>query len=389
MEEVGQDGVITIEEGGLSKTSMNLIEGMQIERGYIHQYMVTEHRRDECILENPYVLVTDQRLTTFRSDGLYTVVQELAKLQQSLFIIAPDVQGEALQTIIMNKARGMFVCGAIKAPYYGDKQNDSLDDLCILTGATKISELQGTSFEKLTMEDLGRAKKVIISKDSTLIKGGSGKVDDIKKRIELIKGQASSAVSSYDTEKYNERIGRLTGGLAEIHVGGATEAEIQERKLRVEDALSAVRAAVEEGILPGAGYAYLRIYDEIVSFAETLTNSDEQTGAKLVSFSLMAPIKQIALNSGLSGDVVLNKILDIIREHKKDNVDISKGVGLDAYELDYVPLVDRGIIDPSKVVKHALINAVSVASVVLTTGCVVCIDETDFESMAVHQQQLM
>jgi len=389
MEEVGQDGVITIEDGGMAKIHMALIDGMQIPRGFIHPYMITDFRRFECVLENPYILVTDQRITTVKSKGFLDTLEKLARTQVPLFIIAQDVVGEALQTIIMNKQKGVFMCGAIKTPFYGDKQTEALDDICILTGATKISELQGVTFENMTLQDLGRAKKVIIDKDSTLIKEGAGDIALIQKRIELIKGQIDKAQSSYDIEKYNERIGRLTGGMAEIFVGGATESEIQERKLRVEDALSAVRAAVEEGVLPGAGYAYLRIYAEVKALADTIKVVDEKIGANIVLKALQAPIKQIAENSGLSGDVVLNKIMEIIDKHKKKKLDIREGVGLDAYALEYVHLVERGIIDPAKVVKHALINAVSVASVILTTGCIVCIDKEDLESLDLHQRQLM
>ena len=359
MEKVSKDGVITIEESKTMKTELDLVEGMQFDRGYISAYMSTDTEKMEANLDNPYILITDRKISNIQE--ILPVLEQIVQAGASLLIIAEDVEGEALSTLIVNKLRGTFKVAAVKAPGYGDRRKDMLRDIAILTGGTVISEELGYELKDAKIELLGRAKSVKVKKESTVIVDGVGEKTEISNRIAQIKSQIETTTSDFDREKLQERLAKLSGGVAVIRVGAATETEMKERKLRMEDALNATRAAVEEGIIQGGGSAYIHAAKELVKLVETL-EGDEKTGAKIVMKALEAPLATIAENAGLEGSVIINKV----RESEI-------GVGFDAYNEEYVDMVKAGILDPVKVSRSALQNATSVASTLLTTESVVSI----------------
>ena len=357
MEKVSKDGVITVEESKTMKTELDLVEGMQFDRGYISSYMVTDNEKMEAVLDNPYILITDKKIANIQD--ILPLLEQIVKSGASLLIVADDIEGEALTTLIVNKLRGTFKVVGVKAPGYGDRRKDMLQDLAILTGGTVISSDLGYELKDATMQMLGRAKSVKVDKDNTTIVDGGGKTEDIKARVEQIRKQISETTSDFDREKLQERLAKLAGGVAVIRVGAATETEMKEAKLRMEDALNATRAAVEEGIVPGGGTAYIAASKKVSELAATLTG-DEKTGAEIIAKALEAPLYLIAENAGLQGAVIVNQV----RESKE-------GVGFDAYNEKYVNMVDAGILDPTKVTRTALENANSVASTLLTTESVV------------------
>ncbi len=357
MEKVSGDGVITIEESKTMLTELDLVEGMQFDRGYISAYMATDMDKMEAVLENPYILITDKKIANIQEilPRLEQVVQSGAKL----LIIAEDVEGEALTTLIVNKLRGTFNVVAVKAPGYGDRRKAMLEDIAILTGGQVISEELGLDLKETTLDQLGHAKSVKVQKENTVIVDGEGDKAAISARINQIKGQIEETTSDFDREKLQERLAKLAGGVAVIRVGAATETEMKEAKLRMEDALAATRAAVEEGIICGGGSAYIHAAKDVAKLADTLTG-DEKTGAQLVLKALEAPLFHIAANAGLEGSVIVNKV----RESEV-------GVGFDVLKEEYVNMIDAGILDPAKVTRSALQNATSVASTLLTTESVV------------------
>ncbi len=357
MEKVSKDGVITVEESKTMKTELDLVEGMQFDRGYISSYMVTDNEKMEAVLDNPYILITDKKIANIQD--ILPLLEQIVQSGASLLIVADDIEGEALTTLIVNKLRGTFKVVGVKAPGYGDRRKDMLQDLAILTGGTVISSDLGYELKDATMQMLGRAKSVKVDKDNTTIVDGGGKTEDIKARVEQIRKQISETTSDFDREKLQERLAKLAGGVAVIRVGAATETEMKEAKLRMEDALNATRAAVEEGIVPGGGTAYIAASKKVSELAATLTG-DEKTGAEIIAKALEAPLYLIAENAGLQGAVIVNQV----RESKE-------GVGFDAYNEKYVNMVDAGILDPTKVTRTALENANSVASTLLTTESVV------------------
>ncbi|MDD3831587.1 MAG: chaperonin GroEL [Clostridia bacterium] len=359
MEKVGNDGVITVEESKTMQTELSIVEGMQFDRGYASPYMVTDTEKMVASLDNPYILITDKKISVISE--LLPLLEQVVKTGQKLLIIAEDVEGEALTTLILNKLRGSFVCVAVKAPGFGDRRKEMLQDIAILTGGRVITEELGLDIKETTLDMLGRAKQVKIDKDNTIIVEGAGDSRDIAQRVKQIKSQSEQSTSDYDKEKYQERLAKLAGGVAVINVGAATEIEMKEKKLRIEDALNATRAAVEEGIVPGGGIALLSAADDVTKLASTLVG-DEKTGANIVLEALYSPIKQIAQNAGVDGSVVVYNILN----KRKANY------GYDALNDKYVDMVASGIIDPTKVARSALQNAGSVASTLLTTESVVC-----------------
>ncbi len=359
MEKVSKDGVITIEESKSMLTELDLVEGMQFDRGYISAYMSTDMEKMEAHLESPYVLITDRKINNIQD--LLPVLEQIVKSGASLLIIAEDVEGEALSTLIVNKLRGTFKVAAVKAPGYGDRRKEMLQDIATLTGGTVISEEVGLELKDTSIELLGRAKSVKISKENTVIVDGAGDAQKIADRVALIKTQIETTKSNFDREKLQERLAKLAGGVAVIRVGAATETEMKEAKLRMEDALNATRAAVEEGIIAGGGSAYIHTTKELASLVDSL-EGDEKTGAKIVMKALEAPLAMIAANAGLEGAVIINKV----RESEQ-------GIGFDAYNEEYVDMVKAGILDPVKVTRSALQNATSVASTLLTTESVVSI----------------
>ncbi|MBE5907016.1 MAG: chaperonin GroEL, partial [Lachnospiraceae bacterium] len=353
MEKVSGDGVITIEESKTMKTELDLVEGMQFDRGYISAYMATDMDKMEAVLENPYVLITDKKISNIQE--ILPILEQIVQNGQKLLIIAEDVEGEALTTLILNKLRGTFNVVAVKAPGYGDRRKEMLQDIAILTGGTVISEELGYELKDATLDQLGRAKSVKVQKENTVIVDGLGKKEDIASRISQIKGQLETTTSDFDREKLQERLAKLAGGVAVIRVGAATETEMKESKLRMEDALNATRAAVEEGIIAGGGSAYIHATKEVAKLVETL-EGDEKTGARVVLKALEAPLFFIADNAGLEGAVIVNKV----RESEP-------GVGFDALHEEYVDMVKAGILDPVKVTRTALQNATSVSATLLTT----------------------
>ena len=357
MEKVSGDGVITIEESKTMQTELDLVEGMQFDRGYISAYMATDMDKMEAILDNPYILITDKKISNIQE--ILPLLEQVVQSGAKLLIIAEDVEGEALTTLIVNKLRGTFKVVAVKAPGYGDRRKDMLEDIAILTGGTVISSELGYELKDVTLEQCGRAKSVKVQKENTIIVDGEGEKDAIDSRIALIKKQIEETTSDFDREKLQERLAKLAGGVAVIRVGAATETEMKEAKLRLEDALAATRAAVEEGIIAGGGSAYIHASKEVKKLAETL-EGDEKTGAEIVLRALEAPLFHIAANAGLEGSVIINKV----RESEV-------GVGFDALKEEYVDMVKAGILDPSKVTRSALQNATSVASTLLTTESVV------------------
>ena len=357
MEKVSGDGVITIEESKTMQTELDLVEGMQFDRGYISAYMATDMDKMEAVLDNPYILITDKKISNIQE--ILPLLEQIVQSGAKLLIIAEDVEGEALTTLIVNKLRGTFNVVAVKAPGYGDRRKEMLQDIAILTGGTVISSELGYELKDTTMDMLGRAKSVKVQKENTVIVDGEGEKEEIQSRIAQIKKQIEETTSDFDREKLQERLAKLAGGVAVIRVGAATETEMKEAKLRLEDALAATRAAAEEGIICGGGSAYIHASKEVAKLAATL-EGDEKTGAGIVLKALEAPLFHIAANAGLEGSVIINKV----RESEV-------GVGFDALKEEYVDMVKAGILDPAKVTRSALQNATSVASTLLTTESVV------------------
>ena len=357
MEKVSGVGVITIEESKTMQTELDLVEGMQFDRGYISAYMATDMDKMEAVLDSPYILITDKKLSNVQE--ILPILEQIVQSGSKLLIIAEDVEGEALTTLIVNKLRGTFNVVAVKAPGYGDRRKDMLQDIAILTGGTVISSELGYELKDADMSMLGRAKSVKVQKENTVIVDGEGDKDAIQSRIAQIKGQIEETTSDFDREKLQERLAKLAGGVAVIRVGAATETEMKEAKLRMEDALAATRAAVEEGIICGGGAAYIHASKDVAKLAETL-EGDEKTGANLVLKALESPLYHIVANAGLEGSVIISKV----RESEV-------GVGFDALKEEYVDMVAAGILDPAKVTRSALQNATSVASTLLTTESVV------------------
>ena len=357
MEKVSKDGVITIEESKTMQTELDLVEGMQFDRGYLSAYMCTDMEKMEANLEDPYILITDKKISNIQD--LLPVLENIVKMGAKLLIIAEDIEGEALTTLIVNKLRGTFQVVAVKAPGYGDRRKEMLKDIAILTGGQVVSEEVGLELKDTSMEMLGRAKSVKVTKDDTIIVDGLGDKKAISDREAQIRAQLAETTSDFDKEKLQERLAKLAGGVAVIRVGAATETEMKEAKLRMEDALNATRAAVEEGIVAGGGTAYIHAAKAVENAIKGL-EGDEKTGAKIVLKALEAPLYRIAENAGLDGSVIVNKVAEA-----------KAGVGFDAYREEYVDMVKSGIIDPAKVTRSALQNAVSVASTLLTTEAVV------------------
>ena len=353
MEKVSKDGVITIEESNTMKTELDLVEGMQFDRGYVSAYMATDMEKMEAVLDDPYILITDKKISNIQE--ILPLLEQLVQSGSKLLIIAEDIEGEALTTLIVNKLRGTFTVVGVKAPGYGDRRKEMLKDIAILTGGTVISEELGLDLKDATMEELGRAKSVKVQKENTIIVDGCGDKKAIADRVAQIKAQIEETTSDFDREKLQERLAKMAGGVAVIRVGAATEAEMKEAKMRMEDALSAAKAAVEEGIIAGGGSAYVHAAAEVQKVVDGL-EGDEKTGGRIVLKALEAPLFHIAANAGLEGSVIINKV-------KESPV----GVGYDAYNEEYVDMVEAGILDPAKVTRSALQNATSVASTLLTT----------------------
>ena len=367
MEKVSNDGVITIEESKTMKTELDLVEGMQFDRGYISAYMATDMDKMEANLDNPYILITDKKISNIQE--ILPVLEQIVQSGAKLLIIAEDVEGEALTTLIVNKLRGTFNVVAVKAPGYGDRRKEMLKDIAILTGGQVISEELGLELKDTTMDMLGRAKSVKVQKENTVIVDGEGAKEDIEARVAQIRAQLEETTSDFDKEKLQERLAKLAGGVAVIRVGAATETEMKEAKLRMEDALNATRAAVEEGVISGGGSAYIHASKKVAELAATLSG-DEKTGAEIILKALEAPLYHIAHNAGLEGAVIINKV----RESEV-------GTGYDALNDEYVNMIDAGILDPAKVTRSALQNATSVASTLLTTESVVADIKEDTPAM--------
>ena len=357
MEKVSNDGVITIEESKTMKTELDLVEGMQFDRGYVSAYMATDMDKMEAILDDPYILITDKKISNIQE--ILPLLEQIVQSGARLLIIAEDVEGEALTTLIVNKLRGTFNVAAVKAPGYGDRRKEMLKDIAILTGGQVISDELGMDLKETTLDQLGRAKSVKVQKENTVIVDGMGDKKAIADRVAQIKMQIEETTSDFDREKLQERLAKLAGGVAVIRVGAATETEMKEAKLRMEDALAATRAAVEEGIIAGGGSAYIHATKEVAALADTL-EGDEKTGANVILKALEAPLYHIAANAGLEGSVIINKVKES-----------EPGIGFDALTENYVDMVESGILDPAKVTRSALQNATSVASTLLTTESVV------------------
>lgn len=358
MEKVTADGVITLEESKTAETYSEVVEGMQFDRGYIAPYMVTDTDKMEAVLDDAYILITDKKISNIQE--ILPLLEQIVKAGKKLLIIAEDVEGEALSTLIVNKLRGTFTCVAVKAPGFGDRRKEMLQDIAILTGGQVISSELGLELSETTMEQLGRARQVVVQKENTIIVDGAGNSDDIKARVGQIKSQIENTTSDFDREKLQERLAKLSGGVAVIKVGAATEVEMKEKKLRIEDALAATKAAVEEGIVAGGGTALINAMPAVKKLVDKLSG-DEKTGAQIVYKALEEPVRQIAVNAGLEGSVIIDKI---IRSRKV-------GFGFNAYTSEYVDMIPAGIVDPTKVTRSALQNAASVASMVLTTESLV------------------
>ena len=368
MEKVSKDGVITIEESKTMKTELDVVEGMQFDRGYISAYMATDMDKMEAVLDNPYILITDKKISNIQD--ILPVLEQIVQSGQRLLIIAEDVEGEALTTLVLNKLRGTFVVAAVKAPGYGDRRKAMLQDIAILTGGTVITDELGLDLKDATMDQLGRAKSVKVQKENTIIVDGEGNKAEIAARVAQIKAQIEETTSEFDREKLQERLAKLAGGVAVIRVGAATETEMKENKLRMEDALAATKAAVEEGIIAGGGSAYIHASKEVAKLAASL-EGDERTGANIILAALEAPLRCIATNAGLEGSVIVNKV-------KEEKV----GIGFNALTEEYVDMVKEGILDPAKVTRSALQNATSVASTFLTTESAVANIKEDNPAMA-------
>ena len=358
MEKVGQNGVITVEESKTAETYSEVVEGMQFDRGYITPYMVTDNEKMEAVIDDAFILITDKKISNIQE--ILPVLEAVLNAGKKLVIIAEDVEGEALATIILNKLRGTFTCVCVKAPGFGDRRKEMLQDIAILTGGEVISEELGLELKETTMAQLGRAKQVKVTKENTIIVDGAGSSAEIKERIAQIRNQIESTTSDYDREKLQERLAKLAGGVAVIKVGAATEVEMKEKKLRIEDALAATKAAVEEGIVAGGGVALLNATDAVAKLVET-AEGDEKTGVRIVLKALEEPLRQIAANGGLEGSI----IIDTIRRSGK------VGYGFDAYKEEYCDMISAGIVDPTKVTRSALQNAASIAAMVLTTESLV------------------
>ena len=357
MEKVTAEGVITVEESKTTGTHLDVVEGLQFDRGYLSAYMVTDTDKMEAVLDDPFILITDKKISVIQE--ILPVLEQIAQSGKKLLIIAEDVEGEALSTLVLNKLRGIFTCVAVKAPGFGDRRKAMLQDIAILTGAQVISSELGMELKDATVAHLGRAHQVKVQKEATIIVDGAGNPDEINMRKAGIKAQLEETTSSYDKEKLQERLAKLAGGVAVIQVGAATETEMKEKKLRIEDALAATKAAVEEGIVPGGGTAYINVLKKVADATAKLTG-DEKTGASIILKALEEPVRQIVTNAGLEGAVVVNK------------VKASKaGVGFDALNEKYVDMIEAGIVDPAKVTRTALQNAASVASMILTTEAAV------------------
>ena len=367
MEKVSNDGVITIEESKTMKTELDLVEGMQFDRGYISAYMATDMDKMEAVLDNPYILITDRKIANIQE--ILPLLEQIVQSGAKLLIIAEDVEGEALTTLIVNKLRGTFNVVAVKAPGYGDRRKEMLKDIAILTGGEVISEELGLDLKDTTMDMLGRAKSVKVQKENTVIVDGEGSKEEIEARIAQIKNQLTETTSDFDKEKLQERLAKLSGGVAVIRVGAATETEMKESKLRLEDALAATKAAVEEGVIAGGGSAYIHASKDVEKLIEEL-QGDEKTGAKIILKALEAPLFHIVYNAGLEGAVIINKVKES-----------EAGTGFDALKENYVNMIEAGILDPAKVTRSALQNATSVASTLLTTESVVGTIKEDIPPM--------
>lgn len=367
MEKVSNDGVITIEESKTMQTELDLVEGMQFDRGYLSAYMATDMDKMEAVLDDPYILITDKKISNIQE--ILPILEEIVQAGARLLIIAEDVEGEALTTLIVNKLRGTFNVVAVKAPGYGDRRKEMLQDIATLTGGQVISEEVGLDLKEATLAQLGRAKSVKIQKENTVIVDGMGQKADIDARVAQIRKQIEETTSEFDKEKLMERLAKLAGGVAVIRVGAATETEMKEAKLRMEDALAATRAAVEEGIIAGGGSAYIHATKAVEKLVESL-EGDEKTGAGIILKALEAPLFHIAANAGLEGAVIINKVKEL-----------ETGIGFDAYKEEYVDMVKEGILDPAKVTRSALQNATSVASTLLTTESVVANIKEDMPQM--------
>lgn len=357
MEKVGHDGVITIEESRGVDTSLDVVEGMQFDRGYMSQYMVTDNDKMEANLDNPYILVTDKKITNIQD--ILPLLQKIVEQGRSLLIIADDIGGEALPTLVLNKMRGTFNVVAVKAPGFGDRRKDQLQDIAILTGATLITDDLGLNLKDATLEQLGQANKVNVTKDSTTIVDGSGSNDEIANRVAEIKTQIEKTTSDFDRDKLKERLAKLSGGVAVVRVGAATETELKEKKYRIEDALNATRAAVEEGFVPGGGTALINVIPEIAKL-DAEAGGDEETGIRIVLRALEEPVRQIAENAGVEGSVIVEKLKDE-----------KPGIGYNAANGKFEDMISDGIVDPTKVTRSALQNAASVSALLLTTEAVV------------------
>jgi chaperonin GroEL len=359
MKKVGNDGVITVEESKTMEMELAVVEGMQFDRGYTSAYMVTDTDKMEAVLEDPLILVTDKKISNIQD--LLPLLEQVVQLGKKLFIIAEDVEGEALATLVVNKLRGTFTCVAVKAPGFGDRRKAMLQDIAILTGATVISEEVGLDLKEAKMDLLGTAKQVKVDKDNTTIVEGAGKSEDIKGRINSIKAQIEETTSDYDREKLQERLAKLAGGVAVIRVGAATETEMKEKKLRIEDALAATRAAVEEGIIPGGGSALLKTSAAVEELINVLESDDERTGARIILRALEEPVRQIAANAGLEGSIIVEKIMN----------ESSVTFGFNVMTGKYTDMIEDGIIDPTKVARSAIQNAASISAMLLTTESIV------------------
>lgn len=358
MEKVGKEGVITVEESKTMGTTLDVVEGMQFDRGYLSAYMVNDTEKMEATLANPYILITDKKISNIQE--VLPVLEQIVKMGKKLLIIADDVEGEALATIVLNKIRGTFECVCVKAPGFGDRRKETLQDIAALTGGTVISDELGMDLKEATLEMLGSAETVKVNKENTIIVNGAGEQAAIQDRVNVIKAQLAETTSEFDKEKLSERLAKLAGGVAVIKVGAATETELKERKLRIEDALNATKAAVEEGIVPGGGTALVNVIPAVSAYVETLTG-DERTGAAIIERALEEPVRQIAANAGFEGSVVVNKV-------KASD----KGIGFNAATEEYVDMMANGIVDPTKVTRSALQNAASGAGMLLSTeACVV------------------
>ena len=379
MEKVSKDGVITIEESKTSNTEVKVVEGMQFDKGYISPYLVTNTEKMETVMENPYILITDKKISNIQE--ILPLLEELMSQSGKLLIIADDIEGEALSTLILNKLRGVLNVVAVKAPSFGDTRKDILEDIAVLTGGRVVTEDLGIDFKDITVNDLGRAKQIKVQKESTIIVDGAGEKENIQNRVKHIRAELENTLSSYDKEKLQDRLAKMTGGVAVIEVGAATEIEMKEKKLRIEDALSATKAAVEEGIVSGGGTAYINIIPKVEKLLDTVSE-EEKIGVRIIVAALEEPVRQIATNAGLEGAVILDKV-------KKEKA----GVGFDAKEERYVNMKETGIVDPTKVTRSALQNAESVASMILTTEATVATkkenNSSPVEGAGIQDQMMM